>query len=275
MNANKTTVILMILAAGGLLGCNILGPLLYFIVPEQKKWIEPEFAGLEKHSVAVVIYADEGVLFEYPTAKMELSGLIAAQLEDPNHAKDIKVVPPDQVLRYQVESINWQSMEKTKLGKVFGADYVLFVSLMQFTTHEEGSVNLYRGHITAEAALYQTSLPERHARVWPSGPTNAMISVVFPPHAPVGGFGDNDSKIRFETEKRFADTLAKKFYRYEVKEEDENPLRNSDLAPPGALGLDMFRVPADRLGRGAVRPAPEGRCRLQAAQGQEGPRLRG
>jgi hypothetical protein len=144
-------------------------------------------------------------------------------------------------------------MEKTRLGAALGADYVLLVSLIQFTTREPGSVNLFRGYIVSEASVYQTSLPERHARVWHC-PT---LRATFPVQGPVGDAGDVSATIRYQVESIFVDRLVRKFHKHEVNEEDEEREKFKESA--GSARAEPARLrPDDRLVGRHVRPGAEG-----------------
>ncbi len=204
----KFFIIILLLLATTAGGCRYM---LYLFAPgAQDKKVEAEFDGFKGSSVAVVIYADVNIQYEYPTAQMELSMLIADQLR--KHVENVQVVDPRKVIRYQQENIYWETMSKNRLGEIFDAEYILFVSLMQFTTREPGSINLSRGIISAEVSVYDTSLPEHRSRVkrWPE------ISVAFPADDPVGRLEANEQKIREHTEKLFVDKVAKKFYDHKV-----------------------------------------------------------
>jgi len=192
-------------------GCEGVAYSLYLIAPpEPVKTVKAEFAGMAGHNVAIVIYADEKVQLEYPYARLRVASVIAAELR--KHIKNITVIDPRRVIRYQHENIRWDEMDKTELGKRFGADYALYVTLVEYTTRERGMINLFRGSIVAEAAVYQTSLPERQARVW----RVSEIRVLYPPEAPMGQPGEDDREIRYETERSFADKLVKKFYKHKA-----------------------------------------------------------
>jgi len=210
------TCILCLLLAAACGGCTSdqLRYLAYLFSPgSQTETVKAEFPDLPGHTVAVVIYGGENVLYEYPYAPLRLSRRIEAELTE--HVKKVKLVDSAAVLKYQEENIHWDTMDKTELGKLFNADYVLFVSLMEYTTREPNSVSLCRGRITAEASMYQTSLPEPQARVW----NTASISTVFPEAAPTGLLPSEARRILDETERRFVDALVKKFYQHkeEVK----------------------------------------------------------
>ncbi|HUT60987.1 MAG TPA: hypothetical protein VNA25_24330, partial [Phycisphaerae bacterium] len=124
--------------------------------------------------------------------------------------KDLRIVEPTKVLSYQEEHISWDTMDKTELGRVFGADLVLYVTLVEFSTREPGSVHLYRGIITAEASLYKTALAEPDSRVWKSDD----IRVIYPEDSPSGVSAANDLLIRRNTVWLFADRLVKRFYKH-------------------------------------------------------------
>jgi len=173
------------------------------------KTVEAAFPDLAGHSVAVVIYAGENVEFEHPYARLTLSKRIAAELKQ--RVRKVNVIDPAIVLRYQDENLNWDSMSKVELGKTFKADYILMVSLLEYTTREPNSISLSRGHIAAEADVYQTSLPEEAARVRHF----TGISAVFPEGAPVGAVSTEAARMLDETERRFVDALVKKFYKHD------------------------------------------------------------
>jgi len=192
-------------------GCRSLGYVGYLLAPEApQKTVPAEFEGLAGRTVAVVIFSDERVQYEYPYARLTLASAIRAELI--SRLKNTTVVDPGRVCRYQDEHINWEAMDKTALAKDLGADYVLQVALVEYTTREPGSVNLFRGRITAQAGVYQADLPERSARVWWCD----NISVVNPKDNPVGLVGDGDRQIRGATERLFADALVKNFYAHKA-----------------------------------------------------------
>jgi len=192
-------------------GCSAVGYLGYLIAPEgMTKTVEPEYKELPGKKVAVVIFAEQDVLYEYPLVRYELGSAINDQFK--KNVEKIQVVPAEQIIKFQDEDLDWDSMDKTALGKAFSVDYVLFVSLVEFSTREPGSEYLYRGRVSAQATLYKTSLPEREASVW----QNPGIRLSYPEQEPVGQYTEDDRKIRIETERLFADMLTKKFYKHKV-----------------------------------------------------------
>jgi len=200
---------MLLAAAAG--GCDTLGYLGYLMAPEAKKVkVPPEYEGLTKRKVAVVIYADQQVQYEYPYARLGLSAALNSELK--KHLEGAAIVDPRRVIRYQDDNVHWDTMDKTTLGQAFEADAVLYVILEQYSMREPGSISLFRGQISAQARVYDVSLPESQALVWQGDD----FAVIYPEHAPVGELGEDDSKVRFETEKQLAAAIVGRFYEREV-----------------------------------------------------------
>jgi hypothetical protein len=131
----------------------------YVFAGGQEQKVKAEFDGLSGKTVAVVVYTDLRTQYEYPDINLTLSSAICGQLE--KNVKKIKLIPAARVVRYQDENIYWPEMDKTELGKAFGADYVLYVPLEEFATRVPDSSYLYRGRATCEPSVYDTSKPPR------------------------------------------------------------------------------------------------------------------
>ncbi|MFW6065793.1 MAG: hypothetical protein ACOC9S_03145, partial [Planctomycetota bacterium] len=127
----KRTVALLCVAIAQTGGCNVLGYLGYLMAPPERKVTVPaDYENLPGHSVAVVVFADHAVQFEYPALRLELGSVITGELRE--KVEDVTVVDPRRVVRYQDQNLYWDSMDKTKLGEKLGADYVLLVSVIDF-----------------------------------------------------------------------------------------------------------------------------------------------
>ncbi len=196
-------------------GCNILAYPFYLFAPrEPKKTVEAEYDQLPGHSIAIVIYTDTKVMYEFPMAKLEMSAVIAKELKDKvRHGKKddevVTVIEPQRVIRYQDEHIHWHSLDRTAIGKAMKSDYVLYISIEEYSTREPGSISLLRGLIIGQASLYKVDMPEREARVWHSEDVSATY-----PEDGQSIASDNEEQIRYETQKLFAEKLVKYFYKH-------------------------------------------------------------
>ena len=199
--------VLMLLTSG-------CGTVMYFVWPFGRTVTIPAaFDGLKNRSVAVVVFARESTQFEYPWAVMNLSAVTSARLRA--GVKGVTTVSAQKITAYQRKNLHWVEMDRTALGKALKADFVLYISLVEFSTVEEGYVDLLRGKINGEVKVYDCSKREADACVW----TCDNIRVAFPKTATVRT-AKNEADIRSVIMVKFSEKLAKKFYSYKVDRED-------------------------------------------------------
>ena len=146
---NRTAIIslaLIVVISGTLTGCGPAGYLTWLFLGDAKTVEVPaDFEGLPERRVAIVVYTDMGVQYEYSHARLGLSMAIGSELK--KHVDGVTFVDPQRVVTYQDENVHWESMDRAKLGQILGADYVLYVALDEYTMREPGSINLFRGRI--------------------------------------------------------------------------------------------------------------------------------
>ncbi len=188
-------------------GCGPARYFAYLAAPELPgKTVPAEFSDLDGHRVVIVIFADQRVQYEHPRARLTLAAAIRAEMKE--RLKGVSVTDPAKVWQYQNDHAAWEMVERSELAKQFGADYVLYVALLEYATREVGSVNLYRGRITAECSLYQAGMSDQEGRVWHCD----RLAVVYPESGPSGIPDETDRTVRQEAERLLADALVKKFY---------------------------------------------------------------
>lgn len=212
----NTLVLLSLGLAVTLGGCGELGYIFgQLFPPDVVEEINAEFDGLPGHTVAVVVHVPDEVHYTHPTAPLEISAIVSERLKligaDDKKAEVINTVSPYKINQLQNENLYWEALPKTELAKQLHADYVLYISVMEFTTREPGSQNLYRGQITAECALYDVTQKEATAEVWRS----SRMSSRFPQDGPYL-YSEDDEEIRLDTIVILAEKLAKKFYDHDV-----------------------------------------------------------
>ncbi len=193
-------------------GC---GPMIYFFWPfGHEVTIPAEFDGLENHTVAVVVFAPEGTQYEHPGAPLELSARTSAILRE--EIEGLAIVDPLKIAAYQSKNLYWAEMDRTALGKALKADFVMFISLVEFSTVEEGYVDLLRGRINGEIKVFDCSKPEAESLAW----TCRNIKIEHP-KTPTVRTANNAAVIRNIILIKFSDQLARKFYTHKVDREDQ------------------------------------------------------
>lgn len=195
-----------------LVGCNLLAYPLYLIAPSKtSRTIDAEFDDLDNAKVAVVIVASERLIHEHQYFRAQLAGIVSMELR--KQLDDIKTVNPSRIVKHQDNNPDWDAIDRPALAKKFGADYLLQVNMDHYALRESGSQTLYRGNITAHAALFDASLPPEKARVW-----HGVIEVMYPKEGhPVARINNTLYDFRVTTERLFAENLVKKFRSYSVK----------------------------------------------------------
>jgi hypothetical protein len=192
-------------------GCDAIGFLAYLFNPGIKETIEAEYEGLDGHTVAVIVYADPETLFTHPAVPQNLSAVVANQLE--THLENITTVDSQRIWRYQESHNNWDATPMDELAEAFEADYILYISLLEYATRVPGSIDLYRGTMAAQVFLYDASLAEEgDPEVWRSD----LLAAQFPKDNTGGVPNSSDSEIAYAMNTLFAEDLAKNFYDHEI-----------------------------------------------------------
>lgn len=211
MKRNGSAWLILLMLAG----CDAAGYSLWLLAPREKRKVEAEFSSLKKHSVAVVFYADDKTLMDYPNVRLSLGAKVAEELR--KHVEGVRVIDPLRVARYQDENLHWDTQDKRITAKDLKADFLLIVSLVEYSTHVPGQMNAFQGRISAEAKLYDSELDEGENLLWES---KDQMDVIFPDMPQYSERAE--PQIRLETERRFADLLAKKFYDHEIEVAEED-----------------------------------------------------
>lgn len=213
----KLWFIMLIVSALAVGGCSMLRYATYIINPSSgMKSVDAEH-DLAGKTVAVVIYAGLETRLDYQNVQIEIFDAVSAEMK--RNIKRVKLIDPRRVIRYQAENPDWNSEPPEKLCRVFGADAVLLISLIEFTSREPGSVHLARGRITAEARVYEPPKPGPDAAPGGCAWRSKTLRVIYPADTPVGLPIGNDWELRMTTEKIFATQLVRSFYKHKVPRE--------------------------------------------------------
>ncbi|MFP4106507.1 MAG: hypothetical protein ACLFVU_10510 [Phycisphaerae bacterium] len=214
MNAliKRTVLIAIVLSATAVLpGCVAGRWLGYVFAPSSNtKKVPAEYEGLENSKVAVIVDIEQKTLFGHEGLPRELIQIINRDLT--RNVKGVTTVEPARVIAYQAAYPEWRGEDRTKIARDLEADNLLYVTIIEFSTLEPGSVNLVRARLVAEATVWKAGLPEREARQY----RTETFRVLYPEHAPVGLPTENQYRVRVIAERIFSDRLTKKFYDHKV-----------------------------------------------------------
>lgn len=205
----------LLLAAAGC-DSGSMGYILSRLAPRPKaKTVPAEYASLPGHRVAVVVHTEPAMEYEYPGVRVGLASMITSQFRA--NVKGAAVVDAREVAQYQDENLRWDEMDRGELGRKLQCDYLLYISLVEYSMREPGSVGLFRGRITAEVSVFDSAQPERNGRVW----RGKDITVVYPPGGSPNNLSEDGRTVRRKAEDMFVDIVVKNFYSHKVQPEEE------------------------------------------------------
>ncbi|MBM4019327.1 MAG: hypothetical protein FJ288_13565 [Planctomycetes bacterium] len=197
-------------------GCPPANLLSWFIAPRHpKQTIKAEYP-LKAERLVIVTYAGTEILFNDPTAPLEVSSDLVNEILRSLRPRVKTIVHPVQVVRWQESNLEWPNMSLVDIAKAFQADTILYVELERYTMMEDRSANLYRGRVRARIQVAETQA-ERNP-VYESS-----VETVYPPEGPVGVLGTTERVIRHYTNAAFAVAVINKFHEYQVEVKGGRP----------------------------------------------------
>jgi hypothetical protein len=131
------------------IGCSIVG----FIgagkqaIEDQMLIERPAEYPLEGKRVAVVIDTDLAVHYEHPGISTLIAEAIAGRIA--KNVRDVEVLRPDVVARWQFETAQWTAMPSTEIAKSLQVDRVIYIDLQNYSLTPPGNQWLWEGRCSA------------------------------------------------------------------------------------------------------------------------------
>jgi hypothetical protein len=192
-------------------GCNLISVPFVLFAPDPTEEVPAEYAHLKGQRVVILVWAEQATLYEFPKVQVSLASHVRYFLKE--KLPDLDIVAPSKVVRYMRNNPDWATESPAKIGKLFKADAVMMLELMELNTREPGSPNLYRGRARARVTMYDLTGDEER----PKGMALKPAEAVYPPDRPIGVLRADDRAIRAALYQEFGRTVARKFYDHEVK----------------------------------------------------------
>jgi len=165
--------------------------------------VTAQYTGLADKTVAIVVYTDQANTFEYPQTRKEISNFVASAMRQ--SMPKIKLVDPDDVIKWQNETLNWASVSEKEIGKHFGVDRVLYIEVLDYGTREPNSTDLLRGRIRSNCKVFETDTAAA-APAWKQD-----LNVYWPENGPMDATHGSDTTARQRVLETFAGRLSAAF----------------------------------------------------------------
>lgn len=193
-------------------GCNHLTPLIF--VGEHKKKVSPEFDKLANSRVAVLIWTDQVVLFDYPYARFELCTYLTEKLAAEMHQRELgtELVDPRDIDDFLQRDIDAQ-IDPKAVARKFDSDYVIYVEIVEFQVRDPAEPQFLRGRIDASVTVYDAHADPDRPRRYELAP----VLCRYPEGVPVLLNANNSRLVREQLYRKFAEQVARKFYEHTVE----------------------------------------------------------
>ncbi|MEX0703336.1 MAG: hypothetical protein WD069_14675 [Planctomycetales bacterium] len=173
---------------------------------------EPRFDAETKRSmtdkdvtVAVVCYLPKEHKWDFPGIDDEITKHVCHRLKD----HQIQVIRPEHVRAWLDEHPDWDRPEE--IGEAFGATYVIYLDVLDFSLYEAGRSNLYRGR--SEVAVKVTAMDPRHKGEGEEIYTANLISK-YPLEIPRDTHDVTYERFKLEYLARLSEEIGRNFYEH-------------------------------------------------------------
>ena len=129
-------------------GCAALG-LAANALPRYQK---PTYIGMTGQSIGVMVWADQGVLIDWPTIQLDLANGIQKKLSE-SKAEELEgttyPVKPASIVRYQRDHPGIELASINEVAPKFGVSRLIYIEIEDFRTRPELSMEMFRGSMLA------------------------------------------------------------------------------------------------------------------------------
>ncbi|MEM8875435.1 MAG: hypothetical protein AAGD32_14395 [Planctomycetota bacterium] len=197
-------------------GCGVLGFIAATAPPPS---IEASYAGLEETETLVMVWMDEALEIDFPSATLDLSFALqtnlmqGAEADTPGLIGTTFPYTPPSVLKWQREHPETQYQSVEAFAPDLPVDRLVYVELTQLDTRAPASIALFLG--TATASVYVVEITGTGAdRTATTVFQDNEIRVQWPEEAPDTGRPDlSDRQVYVNTLRLLSDELAVRFVR--------------------------------------------------------------
>jgi hypothetical protein len=176
-------------------GCDALGVVASTVVgPSQ---IAPAYSKLKGQRVAIMVWADEGLVVDHPSICADVAGSLQNKLQQGVDAKvdELKgttFMGVQPVLRYQEEHPESQADSAEQIATRFPATRFIYIEVESLSLHPGDSLDLSRGQAVADVKVVEVN--NGRAR---TAYDNDSVSAVYPPNSPPEGLPNLDDDTVF------------------------------------------------------------------------------
>lgn len=172
--------------------------------------VPAQYRGLEDRKVAVLVAADEYLLFTHPRVPQLVIQAVSRELAA--HVEGVRVVNPRRVASFQQQNPYWSTTPYTKLIEQLDVDRLVVIDVGEYRLHEPGNKHVWRGVISASVSGAEAERGDPDQLAF-----STQVRALFPEDRELGIVNADREQVEFATLKLFARNVGRVFHDHEVK----------------------------------------------------------
>ena len=175
------------------------------IEAEKKVEVLAKYRGLENRTVAVVVNADRGVLYEYPTVMPNVGGNVAIDIK--RFVSGSQILDPREALQWCYNKPSWTTLPLGQVVDDLGVERVVYVDLYEFRLNPPGNRWIWDGMAGATIGIIERDSLDPDA----AAETYEMV-VRFPDQKDLSRESAREADVQLGLVARFTQSVNKLFY---------------------------------------------------------------
>ncbi|QDU71163.1 hypothetical protein [Mucisphaera calidilacus] len=210
MRRTRSWLCLLVLAAliPSLGGCDFLSYL--FLGYEDKEEVDAAYLGLDGRRVAVLVAADDQILYQHPGASRLIAQSLGASLV--TGLENVTLADPATVDAFTNDNPYWETLLPSKLIEGLGVDRLVLVGLYEYRLHEPGNAHVWRGVVSADVSVIEVESEDPDNAAFSS-----VVSVQYPPETQIGVLESDSQTVEIGLLQAFAQKATNLFRKHEVR----------------------------------------------------------
>ena len=184
------------------IGCQEVGVLHYFLMPDQK--VKAEFELPDKP--LVILVDDVRGLVEPPMARRALVEALSEKLRE--HEAAWRITTNEELARMRQAEPDFEKLSICEMGRKVNAEIMIWISVVEFGFDQNLEMAVSPGRFVTKMKVFDIQAEEENLRLWPPQRQGRFVDVKISPHEV------RSCKNKAEAHEKLADAMADKIAKF-------------------------------------------------------------
>lgn len=161
---------LLAAALFALTGCNIMGPLAYYLRPPD---IQKAEYPLPPRARLALLVDPAQPNYENPVFNGGLHDELVSYFR--KYKSTASITPPAEVMELRRSAVDFSKWSVQRIGRELNVDYVIYLHVVDFGMRDRPDDPIITPHVAMQMKLIAVDHPSTDARVWPDDPEGKFI----------------------------------------------------------------------------------------------------